>query len=149
MGVSWVSSAEETQAAVARIEREFSGVVAWYGRATGAWWAMVRVCEHVRLVEAVGARRLHLAALDAVIGGAGGALTCGLVGGPAGLPVLRVGRRGAGSVEVGCEPVGGRWWFVLVGSGQGVVPVDEVDQAPAVLGSLIDRATGRAGRGAR
>ncbi len=63
MGVSWVSSADETQAAVARIEREFSGVVAWYGKSTGAWWAMVRLGRGERLVEAVSPRELR----DAIV----------------------------------------------------------------------------------
>jgi hypothetical protein len=62
MGVSWVSSAEETQAA-ARIEREFSGVVAWYGKSTGAWWAMIRLGRDERLVEAVNPRELR----DAIV----------------------------------------------------------------------------------
>ncbi|URM97071.1 hypothetical protein K8Z49_15940 [Actinomadura madurae] len=65
MGVSWIASAEETSAAVARIEREFSGVVAWYGRATGAWWAMVRLPNDVRLVEAVSPRELREAIVHA------------------------------------------------------------------------------------
>ncbi|GAA0562709.1 MULTISPECIES: hypothetical protein [Thermomonosporaceae] len=54
MGVSWVASSDETarRPVAAQIEREFSGVVAWYGQATGAWWAMVRIRRDVRLVEA-------------------------------------------------------------------------------------------------
>ncbi|MDL4819299.1 hypothetical protein [Actinomadura opuntiae] len=36
----------------AQIEREFSGVWAWYGEATGSWWAMVRLGRGGRLVEA-------------------------------------------------------------------------------------------------
>ncbi|WP_157430353.1 hypothetical protein [Actinomadura macra] len=96
------------------------------------------------LNSAVGERRLHLAALDAVIGTAHESLTCWLVNGLEGLPVLRVSRAGAGSrsVDVGCEAVGSRWWFLLSGSGQGVVPVDEVDRAPALLVRLIDRTAG-------
>lgn len=52
MGVSWVAAAEDRRPAAAEIEREFSGVVAWYGQATGEWWAMVRLRCGVRLVEA-------------------------------------------------------------------------------------------------
>ncbi|MFE9106657.1 hypothetical protein [Actinomadura geliboluensis] len=66
MGVSWVSASEERSRPVAAaIEREFSGVVAWYGHATGAWWAMVPVRRDVRLVEALSPRELREAIVNA------------------------------------------------------------------------------------
>lgn len=67
MGGSWVASTQETgrRSVAAQIEREFSGVVAWYGQATGAWWAMVRVRRDVRLVEAVDPRELREAIVNA------------------------------------------------------------------------------------
>jgi hypothetical protein len=34
------------------IQREFPGVSAWYGSATGSWWAYVRLWDRSRLVEA-------------------------------------------------------------------------------------------------
>lgn len=49
----------------AQIEREFPGVVAWYGTATGAWWAMVRVRQDVRLVEALSPGELREAIVNA------------------------------------------------------------------------------------
>ncbi|MFA1548747.1 hypothetical protein [Actinomadura chokoriensis] len=49
----------------AEIEREFSGVVAWYGQATGSWWAMVRVHRDARLVEARSPRDLREAIVNA------------------------------------------------------------------------------------
>jgi hypothetical protein len=67
MGVSWVSASQETtrRPVVTEIEREFSGVVAWYGHATRAWWAMVRVRGDVRLVEALNPRELREAIVNA------------------------------------------------------------------------------------
>ena len=70
MGVSWVATAavspELSRRPVAeQIEREFSGVVAWYGEATGAWWAMVRVRGDARLVEALTPRELRDAIVNA------------------------------------------------------------------------------------
>ncbi|GAA2119619.1 hypothetical protein [Actinomadura napierensis] len=47
----------------AQIEREFSGVWAWYGEATGSWWAMVRLGDAARLVEALDPRELR----DAIV----------------------------------------------------------------------------------
>ncbi|MEW2356536.1 hypothetical protein [Spirillospora sp. NPDC029432] len=43
------------------------------------------------------------------------------------------------SVEVEAKRVGGRWWFLVAGTGEGVVPVDEVEQAPAVLAGILAR----------
>ncbi len=99
-------------------------------------------------MAAVGARRLHLAALGAVVGGPGSGLVCGLMGWRGGAPVLNVGGAadGSGSVAVGCDRVGGRWWFVLADSGEGVVPVDEVEGAPAVLAGLLRRVAGQEAR---
>ncbi len=34
------------------VEAEFPGVTAWYGMATGAWWALVPLQSGPRLVEA-------------------------------------------------------------------------------------------------
>lgn len=67
MGVSWVSASDERgrQPIAAQIEQEFSGVVAWYGETTGAWWAMVRVRHDVRLVEALDPRELRNAIMNA------------------------------------------------------------------------------------
>jgi hypothetical protein len=45
------------RAAVRVIEAKCPGVRAWYGRATGAWWAIVPVGAG-RLVEAVSAEEL-------------------------------------------------------------------------------------------
>lgn len=36
-----------------------SGAVTWYGRATGAWWALVPSPEGARLVEAANPRELR------------------------------------------------------------------------------------------
>ncbi|WP_433466825.1 hypothetical protein [Spirillospora sp. CA-128828] len=98
-----------------------------------------------RLNHAMGARRLHLAALDAVIGRSEEPLSCGLVSREGGPPVLLVvsGADRARSVHVGCERVGGVWWFVRADSGEGIVPVDEVESAPAVLAGMV--AGGKAG----
>ena len=65
MGVSWVpaTGGRAERPVAAQIEREFPGVVAWHGRATGAWWAMVRVHRGVRLVEALSPRELR----DAIV----------------------------------------------------------------------------------
>jgi hypothetical protein len=70
MGVSWVAAASMSpemspRPVAAQIEREFSGVVAWYGTATEAWWAMVRVGGGLRLVEAVSPSELREAIVNA------------------------------------------------------------------------------------
>lgn len=70
MGVSWVAAASVSpevsrRPVAAQIERDFSGVVAWYGTATEAWWAMVRVRGGLRLVEAAGPSELREAIIDA------------------------------------------------------------------------------------
>lgn len=49
----------------ADIERDFSGVVAWYGEATASWWAMVRVRRDLRLVEAASSQELREAIVSA------------------------------------------------------------------------------------
>ncbi|MEU6752703.1 hypothetical protein ABZ914_41350, partial [Spirillospora sp. NPDC046719] len=49
----------------AQIEREFSGVWAWYGEATGSWWAMVRLGRGERLVEALNPEELRKAIVHA------------------------------------------------------------------------------------
>ncbi|MEW2353139.1 hypothetical protein [Spirillospora sp. NPDC029432] len=43
------------------------------------------------------------------------------------------------SVDVEPERVGGRWWFLVAGSGEGLVPVDEVDKASAALAGVPAR----------
>ncbi|MFD0851143.1 hypothetical protein ACFQ07_02855 [Actinomadura adrarensis] len=55
--------------------------------------------------------------------------------------MLNVVRAGAPhrSVEVECARVGHRWWYLVVGTGEGVVPVDEVEKAPEVLLGILDR----------
>jgi hypothetical protein len=63
MGVS--ASDERTRPVAATIEREFPGVVVWYGQATRAWWAMVRVHGGARLVEALSPQELREAIVNA------------------------------------------------------------------------------------
>ncbi|GAA2456668.1 hypothetical protein GCM10010191_90120 [Actinomadura vinacea] len=41
------------------IREEFPGVWAWYGHATGSWWAMVPLRCGPRLVEALNPRELR------------------------------------------------------------------------------------------
>jgi hypothetical protein len=53
------------RAVAAQIEREFSGVWAWYGEATGSWWAMVRLDGGARLVEALNPDELRNAIVHA------------------------------------------------------------------------------------
>lgn len=38
---------------VRAIQREYPGVLAWYGTATGSWWAFVPLGQDARLVEAL------------------------------------------------------------------------------------------------
>ncbi|GLZ12389.1 hypothetical protein Acsp04_26240 [Actinomadura sp. NBRC 104425] len=38
---------------VRAIQREYPGVLAWYGMATGSWWAFVPLGQGARLVEAI------------------------------------------------------------------------------------------------
>lgn len=92
-----------------------------------------------RLNHAVGARRLHLAALDAVIVRGGEPLSCGLASQAGRPPLLLVvsGADRARSVPVGCERLGGVWWFVRADSGERVAPVDDVESAPAVLAGML------------
>lgn len=47
------------------IELEFPGVVAWFGLATGAWWALVPLRGGARLVEAHSPRELRKAITNA------------------------------------------------------------------------------------
>ncbi|MWA05097.1 hypothetical protein F8568_032985 [Actinomadura sp. LD22] len=49
----------------AQIEREFSGVWAWYGEATGSWWAMVRLGGEACLLEALNPDELRNAIVHA------------------------------------------------------------------------------------
>ncbi|MFE9107004.1 hypothetical protein [Actinomadura geliboluensis] len=45
------------------------------------------------------------------------------------------------TLDVGCERVGGVWWFVRADTGEGLVPVLEVEDAPALLARLVERST--------
>lgn len=67
MGVSWTPSVEEMarRPVAEQIEREFSGVVAWYGRFTRAWWAVVPGHRVVWLVEASDPRALREVIMNA------------------------------------------------------------------------------------
>lgn len=48
------------RAAAAALEREFGRVrSAWYGSATGRWWALVDTHRGPRLVEAINPRQLR------------------------------------------------------------------------------------------
>ncbi|TDE26444.1 hypothetical protein E1289_25565 [Actinomadura sp. 6K520] len=47
------------------IQREFPGVCAWYGSATGSWWAMVTLPGRARLLEAVNPVELRKAIANA------------------------------------------------------------------------------------
>jgi hypothetical protein len=48
-----------------QIERDFPGVLAWYGVYTGAWWAAVQVGDRLRLVEAITPAELREAIANA------------------------------------------------------------------------------------
>jgi hypothetical protein len=99
----------------------------------------------VRVDSAFGARRLHLAALDAAIVADPHGLACGVVRRGQALPVLRVicEARPGRSVEVGSNRVAGRWWFQVEPGGEGVTPVDDVEGAPLVLAEILARKAGR------
>jgi hypothetical protein len=43
---------EAVTAARAALQRQFPGVVVWYGRATSRWWAFVPIGEWGHLIEA-------------------------------------------------------------------------------------------------
>ena len=58
MGAALASGPRGGRPVAAQIEREYAGVLAWYGEATGSWWAMVRVGRGVRLVEALNPQEL-------------------------------------------------------------------------------------------
>ncbi|GAA4077131.1 hypothetical protein [Actinomadura miaoliensis] len=49
---------------LARIKQDFPDVQAWYGKATGTWWAMVPIGPRWRLVEAVDPMELQGAILN-------------------------------------------------------------------------------------
>lgn len=103
-----------------------------------------------RLASAMGERRLHLAALSAAISQSGERLSYGLVRRAGGSLVLCVmsdtGR--FRSMDVGCERVGDAWWFVQADTGEGLVPVLEVADAPVMLARLLKRAAERPAVGA-
>ncbi|CNF40991.1 Uncharacterised protein [Mycobacterium tuberculosis] len=94
-----------------------------------------------RLNGAVGERRLHLAALNAAVSESGARLSCGLVSRAGGPPVLFVVSHADKfrTLDVGCERVGGVWWFVRTDTGEGLVPVLEVEDAPALLARVVER----------
>ncbi|MFB4318131.1 hypothetical protein [Actinomadura sp. 21ATH] len=68
-------------------------------------------------------------------------LACGVVSRDGAAPVLNVIHvdRPERSVDVEAERVGGRWWYRDAETGEGLVPVDEVDKAPAVLARVLAR----------
>jgi hypothetical protein len=43
---------DEGRATAREVEREFPGVVAWWGQSTGKWWALVRLGRWSQLIEA-------------------------------------------------------------------------------------------------
>ncbi|MFC5752178.1 hypothetical protein [Actinomadura rugatobispora] len=43
------------------IQEQFPGVWAWYGQATGSWWALVPLRDGPRLVEAINPGELRYA----------------------------------------------------------------------------------------
>jgi hypothetical protein len=47
------------------LRRRFPGLVFWFGRSTGSWWALVPLPEHWRLVEAVDPDELTRAVISA------------------------------------------------------------------------------------
>ncbi|GLZ12553.1 hypothetical protein Acsp04_27880 [Actinomadura sp. NBRC 104425] len=49
---------------LAGIRRDFPEIPAWYGKATGSWWAMVPIGARWRLVEAVDPAELRRAILN-------------------------------------------------------------------------------------
>lgn len=94
-----------------------------------------------QVFSALGERRLHLAALNAAVSQSGEGLSCGLVSRAGAPPVLSVVSRADKfrTMDVGCERVGGVWWFVRADTGEGLVPVLEVEDAPALLARLVER----------
>jgi hypothetical protein len=59
-------SDEVLRAGAARgLSESFPGVVAWYGKATRSWWAMVPLGERGRLVEAINPVELRKAIVSA------------------------------------------------------------------------------------
>jgi hypothetical protein len=55
----------ELRAAMARgLQEQFPGVRAWYGEATGSWWAMVPLRSGPRLVEAPTPQQLREAIMS-------------------------------------------------------------------------------------
>ncbi|GAA2406253.1 hypothetical protein GCM10010191_12830 [Actinomadura vinacea] len=98
-----------------------------------------------RLSAALGTRRLDLATLKTAIVTGGQGLACGVVSRAGAAPALNVIQvcKPEHSLDVGTDLVGGRMWFVLEPGGEGVVPVDEVEAAPAKLVGILNRMTDR------
>ncbi|WP_395109254.1 hypothetical protein [Actinomadura sp. SCN-SB] len=92
-----------------------------------------------RLNDAFGARRLHLAALDAAVVTHPHRLACGVVrhGQPPPVPRVVEIDRPDRSVAVGTRWIGGRLWLVVEPGGEGVAPVDEVERAPELLAAIL------------
>lgn len=67
MGATWVRLPDGIDGGpvTREIQREFPGVCAWYGSATGSWWAMVALRDRARLVEAVNPVELRKAIANA------------------------------------------------------------------------------------
>ncbi|SEG83196.1 hypothetical protein SAMN04489712_115168 [Thermomonospora echinospora] len=93
--------------------------------------------EAANVRVAFGPRRLHLAALDAVLAGRQ-ELACGIVA-RSGVPMLTVVAVGAAHrpVEVGCDYLNGAWLFTWADSGKPIGPVTDLarvaDQVAAAL----------------
>jgi hypothetical protein len=109
-------------------------------------WARTANAEHARasaerLSAAPGRRRLDLATLKTAIVTEGHGLACGVVPRPGAAPALNVFHlcKPEHSINVGTDLVGGQMWFVLEPGGEGVVPVDEVEAAPAMLMRILNR----------
>lgn len=97
-----------------------------------------------QLASALGERRLHLAALNAVVSQSDVGLSCGLVSRAGGPPVLFVVSHTDRfrTLDVDCERVDGVWWFVRTDSGERLMRVDEVESAAPVLAGLLGCGSG-------
>lgn len=105
-----------------------------------------------RLNAVVGARALHLRALDGLIAAQAPKLACGLVCLPGGSWVVNVisVAHPARSVDVGCDLLDGVWWFVLVKSTLGPPPDERlmpVEQIPDAVERLVRLLTAEGGEG--
>ncbi|HEX6041357.1 hypothetical protein [Longimicrobium sp.] len=100
--------------------------------------------EAANVRVAFGPRRLHLAALDAVLCGRR-ELACGIVA-RGGVPMLNVVAMGAAHrpVEVGCDHLDGAWSFTWADTGRTIGPVDDpVTVADRVAAALAGNGAAR------